>query len=221
MTPHRRMTEGRRSIVTAAAGVCVLAGTVALSAGIAGNWNVAPPAKPVPAGTVPPTAQRPVSSPIPAGLPRSQPTAVDIPQVGLHANLQAVTLSPDGEVPLPEDPVYAAWLASSPTPGERGASIVAGHVDTDHGPAAFYQLSAVHPGMAVAVKRRDGTTAHFTIDAVAVYPQNAFPAATVYAPAPGPALRLITCTGWDPDTRAYQDNVVVYATTHPRPVPDA
>ncbi|WP_251052155.1 MULTISPECIES: sortase domain-bontaining protein [unclassified Streptomyces] len=149
-------------------------------------------------------------------MSQSVPTGVRIPEVGLQAPLVPVQLPGNGKMPLPKDRARASWLASSVTPGERGTSIIAGHVDAPEGPAAFYNLSAVKPGMHIDVRRTDDTTARFTIDAVAVYPQDHFPAATVYGPTPGPSLRLLTCTGWDAAARKYRDNVVVYATMHTR-----
>jgi hypothetical protein len=44
------------------------------------------------------------------------------------------------------------------------------------------------------------------------YPKNAFPSDQVYAPTPGPELRLITCGGtFDRNRGSYRDNIVVYA----------
>ncbi|MEV0915696.1 sortase [Streptomyces sp. NPDC049967] len=150
-------------------------------------------------------------------MARSIPASVAVAGVSLRAAIQPVRTAEDGEIPLPDNPQQASWPDSSVTPGERGTAILAGHVDSTAGPAAFYNLSAVKPGMPVTVSRKDGSTAHFTIDAVAVYPKDDFPSSTVYGPTPGPSLRLITCTGWNADTREYHDNVVVYATPHTRP----
>lgn len=206
---------GRRSIWTAAATLCVLAG--ALAVGVALDGQSGPPPRPAPAGNLP--AQAPSTTPAVDGMPPSPPTTVQITDVDLKVPLVPVRISGSGQLPLPKDRDRASWLASSVTPGERGSAILAGHVDSADGPAAFYNLSAAKPGMQIAVTRRDGTTARFTIDAVAVYPKDKFPDSLVYGPTPGPSLRLITCTGWDPDEREYRDNVVVYATPHTKHSP--
>lgn len=209
---------GRRSIWTAAAALCALAG--ALAVGVAVHQQAGPPPRPRTVVHVsPPHAAGRATAP-PPGMARSVPTVVRIPAVGLKATLVPEELNGDGQLPLPQGKDRASWVGSSATPGERGTAILAGHVDTASGPAAFYSLGAAKPGMDVSVARRDGTTAHFTIDAVAVYPKNEFPDTTVYGPTPGPSLRLLTCTGWDPGTREYRDNVVVYATPHPEPAPE-
>lgn len=218
MTSDRALGKGRRGVWTAAAALSVLAGTGAM--GVAATHQSTPPPRPVAAGRIPQPLSPAPSTPRAESMSRSVPTSVRIPQVGLHASLVPVHISADGQLPLPEDPSRASWLASSVTPGERGTSIMAGHVDTLKGPAAFYHLSAVRPGMRIDVARADHTTARFTIDAVAVYPKDHFPDTQVYGPTPGPSLRLLTCTGWDAVAREYRDNVVVYATVHTqRPSP--
>lgn len=208
-------TTGRRGVWTAAAGACALAG--ALSLGIAIDDQRTPPPRPDAAGTVPPDSpsDRPRAAGK-AGMPRSVPLTVTVPRVGLTAKLRPVQLTDRGQMPLPADPASAGWLDSSAAPGENGTAVLAGHVDTQDGPAAFYELAGAKPGMRVEIRRTDGTTAEFTIDAVAVYPKDRFPD-RVYAPTTGPSLRLITCTGWDSDTETYRDNVVVYATPHATP----
>lgn len=208
-------TTGRRGVWTAAAGACALAAT--LSLGIAIDGRRTPPPRPATAGTVPPDppSDRPRTS-SKAGMPRSVPLTVTVPRVGLTAKLRPVSLTDSGEMPLPADPSSAGWLDSSAAPGESGTAVLAGHVDTADGPAAFFELGGVKPGMRIEVRRTDGTTAGFTVDAVATYPKDQFPD-RVYAPTTDPSLRLITCTGWDSDTETYRDNVVVYATPHATP----
>ncbi|WP_328864293.1 sortase domain-containing protein [Streptomyces sp. NBC_00304] len=201
---------GRRGIWTAAAALCVLGGALAVGAAV--HQQAGPPPRPRTVVSVSPPSPAGRATAPQAGMTRSVPTAVRIPAVGLKATLVPEELDADGQLPLPRGKGLASWVGSSATPGERGTSVLAGHVDTSSGPAAFYNLGAAKPGMDVAVARRDGTTARFTVDAVAVYPKNEFPDTTVYGPTPGPSLRLLTCTGWDPDARAYRENVVVYAT---------
>ncbi|MFJ1648160.1 sortase domain-bontaining protein [Streptomyces sp. NPDC088258] len=193
-----------------AAALCALTGSVAIVAAVAGQTP--PPPRATVAGTVPsgPPAGR-EGQVGPPGMPRSVPVEVAIPEVRLAARLQPVRTTDRGELPLPADPARASWLASSVTPGERGTAVLAGHVDSAGGPAAFYGLGAVTPGMTVTVRRADGSTARFTVDAVAVYPRARFPD-SVYAPTATAGLRMITCTGWDRAARMYRDNVVVYAT---------
>lgn len=179
--------------------------------------NAHPPPAPVVAGAVPVIAAAPparsAASAAPAGMPRAVPLRLAIAATGLQVSIQPVHSAPDGRVPLPADPRQAGWLATSAAPGENGTAVIAGHVDDTTGPAAFYGLGSARPGMAITISRADGSTAVFTIVATAVYPKDGLPDEAVYAPTPGPSLRLITCTGWDHHTHGYRDNLVVYATS--------
>jgi hypothetical protein len=165
----------------------------------------------------------PAPAPPHAPLPPAKPLRVDIASIGLHADVVGRGLR-DGTVdPPPYDtPDVAGWYRDGPAPGSPGAALLVGHVDTETGAAVFYTLATVRPGAPVDVTRSDGTVARFTVDAVETVPKTAFDPAHVYgyaSPAPHPELRLITCGGtFDPATRTYSANVVVYATltaSHP------
>ncbi|MYQ62138.1 MULTISPECIES: sortase domain-containing protein, partial [unclassified Streptomyces] len=203
-------TTGHHGVWTAVAAACAFAAALAIA--FAAVDRAAPPPSPTVAGTIPSSlTEERAARPSAAPLPRARPTRVTIPALGLKATLQPVGLTARSQLPLPADPTRASWLSSSAAPGENGTAVLAGHVDTDKGPAAFYQLSAATTGMRIDVSRADGATARFVVTAVAVYPRSHFPH-SVYEDTFGPSLHLITCTGWDNTAKVYRDNVVVYAT---------
>jgi hypothetical protein len=152
-----------------------------------------------------------------APLGRSIPVSVDIPAVGLHAEIMKVGLSNSGaiEVPPLDKALKAGWYDDGPTPGEPGPAVIDGHVDSHDVPqyrAAFYQLGAVRPGERVEVTRADRSVAEFTVDSVETAGKSQFPTHKVYGGVPYAALRLITCGGpFDSDAHSYEDNVIVYA----------
>jgi sortase (surface protein transpeptidase) len=114
---------------------------------------------------------------------------------------------------VPADFTLAGWYKHGPTPGEPGPAVIAGHIDSYHGPAVFSRLSALQPGGLVRVAEQDGLVAVFRVYAVGQYPKTAFPTSQVYANTNSPELRLITCGGaFDNRIHSYTDNVVVYAT---------
>jgi hypothetical protein len=166
--------------------------------------------------SAPPVVSSPVATTTgPAVLGRSVPVRLDIPAISVHTGLVSVGLNADGSVALPppraESP--AGWYQYLASPGETGTAVIFGHVDTARdGPAVFYRLGALRAGDRVSVDRADGSTAVFTVSAVAEYPKIAFPAVAVYGAVGYPVLRLITCGGtFDRAHRSYRDNIVVYA----------
>jgi len=143
----------------------------------------------------------------------ARPVAVAIPAIGVSSRLIYLGLAGDGTLQVPPDPAVAGWYTGSPAPGATGSAIIVGHIDSLTGPAVFYRLSRLRARDLVDVRRADGTTAVFRVDAVRMYPKDDFPTASVYGPTPDAELRLITCGGvFDPNLKSYLSNVVVYAT---------
>lgn len=162
--------------------------------------------EPVPTPVLPPPAPSPA---------RITPVRLDIPRIGVHTSLIRLGLNPDGTVEVPplESDAPAGWYGNSAIPGEIGAAVILGHVDSARdGPAVFYRLGKLRPGDAISVGRADGTVARFTVAEVAQYPKSRFPTRLAYGPTAYPALRLITCGGsFDRIHRSYRDNIIVSA----------
>lgn len=146
-------------------------------------------------------------------LPKSVPVRLEIPDIGLTTELSQVGKNADGSLEVPADANIAGWYRLSPTPGEIGPSIITGHVDTYTGPAVFFYLKDLVPGQTITITRKDKTKAHFRVDKVASFEQQAFPTKEVYGDIDYPGLRLITCGGvYDVLSGHYSHNTVVYAT---------
>ena len=214
----------RRRYVGGLAVLLVLAGIVVLVVGNRGQ-NHAPQPSPAAASTQAPasvpaaagTASSSSAAPAPRGplLPRSTPTSVRIPAIGVSSSLLGLGLNQDHTVqvpPLSRDS-KAGWYTGSPTPGELGPSLLLGHVDSaEYGPGVFFKLGALHKGDTVDVTRADSTVAVFRVDRVAAFPKDHFPTLEVYGNTDNAQLRLITCGGkFDFSARSYESNIVVFA----------
>ncbi len=154
------------------------------------------------------------TSPRPKGplMSRSVPVRVAIPSEQIDTSLLRLGLNADGSLQVPWKPLLAGWYTGSPTPGELGPAIIAGHVDSwATGPAVFYHLGDVRVGARVVVTRADRSVADFRVTAVTSYPKTAFPTDRVYGDVNRAELRLITCANWNSTTQEYDDNVVVFA----------
>jgi sortase (surface protein transpeptidase) len=141
---------------------------------------------------------------------------VEVPGIGVRSDLVDLRLDDTGALEAPTDFARAGWFVDGPQPGQPGPSVIAGHVDSQDGPAVFFRLHELAEGDEVLVHRADGSTIRFAVTRVEQYAKDAFPTDAVYGPVPGPELRLITCGGeFDADRRSYRDNIVVYATALP------
>ncbi|MFI9843130.1 class F sortase [Nonomuraea sp. NPDC051941] len=139
------------------------------------------------------------------------PESIGIPSIDVDAPLMKLGLSKDGEVELPpyEKPKVAGWYSGSAVPGEKGASVIIGHVDTKTAPAVFYKLRQLRKGETVKVERSDGKVVSFKVDHIEQVHKDSFPTRRVYLE---DGLKLVTCGGkFDYAKGEYLDNIIVYA----------
>jgi LPXTG-site transpeptidase (sortase) family protein len=139
------------------------------------------------------------------------PKSIDIPSIDVDASLMKLGLLKNGEVELPpyEKPKVAGWYTGSAVPGEKGASVIIGHVDTKTAPAVFYKLKQLRKGESVKVERSDGKVVEYKVDSIEQVHKDSFPTDKVYIE---DGLKLVTCGGkFDYAAGEYLDNVIVYA----------
>lgn len=145
---------------------------------------------------------------------RSIPVRIRIPAIGVDAAVAEVGKNPDGSIQVPPLAVHnlAAWYRYGPTPGQRGAAVIVGHVDSYTAPSVFYSLKYLRAGEKIYIALADGRQAVFSVDQLQDAAKTHFPTRSVYGALPYPGLRLITCGGsFDTATGHYLDNIIVYA----------
>lgn len=156
------------------------------------------------AGSSPRSAPERTSAPNPVG--------VRIPTIAVMAETIPLDLRADGSIEVPEDYDQTGWWADGPEPGEPGAAVILGHVDSVDGPAVFSRLGDLSIGDVVHVDREDGTSVSYQVDRIEQHPKDHFPTDAVYGrDGDESVLRLVTCGGrFDRDARSYVDNVIVF-----------
>jgi LPXTG-site transpeptidase (sortase) family protein len=195
------------SVIAAAGAFLITHALLARSPGLPAGALVIP----ANVGTAAPT---PAAPPTAAPLAASAPTRIEIPALDVSAPMMALGLSDNGSVQVPplENHNLAGWYKGSVTPGERGTSVILGHVDSYTGESVFFNIKTLRAGDQVRVFRADGSTAVFSVDGVQKVVKSTFPAEAIYANTTYPSLRLITCGGpFDKADGQYLDNIVVYA----------
>ncbi|MFF6996859.1 class F sortase [Streptomyces sp. NPDC008313] len=202
----------RRRAPWGAVALVLLTGLALIRNG-SGEFDVGPPQ---PASAAAAENSRPPAATFtkgPAALPYSAVDRVRIPAIQVDAPVTPVGLDVDGWVDAPpaEDPNLAGWFTGAVSPGEKGTSVIVGHVDNKRGPAVFYGLGALNKGNRIEVQRADGKVAVFGIYGVEVFEKDDFPGERVYGNAETPELRVITCGGGFSKQNGYAGNVVVFA----------
>jgi sortase (surface protein transpeptidase) len=142
----------------------------------------------------------------------ADPVRLRIPAIDVDAPVDPLEVDQDGVLPAPGSDERTGWWLDGPEPGERGPSVIAGHIDSYRGPAVFFRLTDLDVGDRIFVDRADGTTAEFVTGRIEQHDKFAFPTEAVYGDRLDAQLRLITCGGeFDDEYRRYLDNIIVYA----------
>ncbi|MBZ6285897.1 class F sortase [Streptomyces olivaceus] len=195
--------------------LCAVALLVLAVSLVGGNDTSADSSGP-PLPAQPGTSAPPASPASPAGraLPRAKPERLLIPEISVDAPFTDLAIGKNGQLQPPpaDDTNLVGWYAGGVSPGEKGTSVIAGHVDTKTSAAVFARLDRLNEGDVFKVERADGRTASFTVDSLETFEKDAFPSERVYGDADRPEVRLITCAGdYDHKVKDYTDNLVVFA----------
>lgn len=204
--PPRRRTAAACTVVTGVTLACVgISALISAPEPTATRTDIGTlPVHSGPDEAVTPSASR---------TPASPPARIRIPAIRLDQKPVGLRVQQDGRLGVPKDPARVGWWSDGPRPGDAGAVVIVGHVDSATGPGAFHGLSSLRPGDKITLTRDDRTTLTFTVQALRQYEKDALPDSQVYATTGPPALRLITCGGtYDRGRGEYRDNLVVYAT---------
>ncbi|MFD3517483.1 class F sortase [Streptomyces sp. NPDC058657] len=149
-----------------------------------------------------------------AAIAPSVPDRIAVPGIEVDAAVASVGLDGKGEMETPpmDRPMEASWYRQGPTPGERGAAVIVGHMDTpETEKAVFHDLKDLRKRDEIKVHRRDGATAVFAVDSVETFKKDSFPTDKVYNRTDKAELHLITCGGSLTPNRHWDSNVVVFA----------
>lgn len=143
--------------------------------------------------------------------PIADPVRVEVPAIGVDADLIEVGLKADGAMEVP-DFGLAGWYGNGPSPGAAGPAVIVAHVDSRQGPDVFHRLRELAPGNEIRVHGADGETFTWTMDSSELVDKDRLPTDRIWNDTEQPVLRLITCGGeFDRSARSYRSNVIVYA----------
>ncbi|WP_125610713.1 class F sortase [Specibacter cremeus] len=236
MGTRDRSRRGRRIASAAAAllfaggatviGIGVADGSgLAASSGAAGRTaspTTAAPTHPATGGGTPTAATGAPYIPVlpkpatPTGpiLPAAIPVTLDVPDIGVHADLMQLGRATNGaaETPPGQSGTLAGWYKFSPAPGQLGPAVILGHINTDYSNiGVFYRLHELRSGDEFTVHRSDGLAAVFRVYKLAEFPKSGFPTFGVYGNTDRAEIRLITCGGFNAASGQYTENTVAYA----------
>src|SRR5436305_2219643 len=135
-------------------------------------------------------------------VPASNPVRLIIPALAINAPVEEVGTQANADLGTPTQNPWqdVGWYSLGPQPGERGSTVIDGHLDRPGGyPAVFWHLRDVHVGDTVMVIDAQRKILHFRVTYVALYPPQDAPLQEIFGNNGGNYLNLITCAGdWIP-----------------------
>lgn len=144
------------------------------------------------------------------------PVRLTIPKLGVSAGFQLNGTAADGTIEIPTNVTDVGWYTGSPRPGEKGNSIITGHVAqirrsvvTKQG--VFFNLNTLQPGDTLSVQNDKGETITFVVRESRLYDPAADATDVFNSRDNGAHLVIITCEGtWNQAQLSYSKRLVVF-----------
>jgi LPXTG-site transpeptidase (sortase) family protein len=138
------------------------------------------------------------------------PVRLMIPSIGVDAAVEYVGLNNSGEMNVPSKTINVGWFYLGPRPGEKGSSVIAGHLSGENGEVGvFADLSKLKTGDKLFVEDSNGAVLTFMVQEIREYEPGY--AEEVFSLNDHPRLNLITCDGiWDEEKQSYSKRLVVF-----------
>jgi LPXTG-site transpeptidase (sortase) family protein len=141
------------------------------------------------------------------------PSRFQIPKLDVDSYVEHVGYTDDGRMDEPERWEDVAWFQYGYLPGDQGNAVIAGHLDSDTGPAIFAGLYLMEPGDEVILTGEDGEELTFMVTRVERVEAENAPLDDIFGPSDEANLNLITCEGhFDPEEEDYDHRLIVYTT---------
>lgn len=143
--------------------------------------------------------------------PLHNPVRIVIPAISTAANIIPVGVEKEGVMETPPART-AGWYKFGPVPGAPGPAVIIAHSYFNHERDVFYGLKRLQAGDEIQVYDGSGDVAVFVVDSKEEILKTELPTERIWNNTSEPVLRLVTCGGtFDPETRHFLSNVVVYA----------
>lgn len=142
-----------------------------------------------------------------------QPRKIIIEKIDVDGCIQRVGFDQNNAIAVPTNIHLAGWFVNSVVPGDKGNSIIDGHVLGRYNDAIFGRLKELRPKDTIKIQYGDGSMKSFTIEETQNYTvAEAGLEMFNQLPKVEKQLTLITCTGsYSSRTQTYDKRLIVRA----------
>ncbi len=140
-----------------------------------------------------------------------EPKKIRITKINVDAYIQKAGVDQNKRVAVPNNVHLAAWFADSVKPGQKGLSIIDGHVSGRQTEGVFEQIGKLSAGDEVEIEMGNGTIKKYkVIESQQIKESEAVSVLFDQSPKVVSQLNLITCGGrFDRSTNQYEDRIIV------------
>ena len=143
----------------------------------------------------------------------NDPKKIKISSIGVDAYIQNVGVDQNNQVAVPTNLYLVGWFVDTVRPGEKGLSLIDGHVSGRRNDGVFKDLDKLKVGDEYAVEFGDGTTEKFKVIGKESAPVSKA-VSVMFSQRPGVSnqLNLVTCSGaFDAKTSTYSERLTVFS----------
>lgn len=141
----------------------------------------------------------------------TDPKYITLPSIKAEGFLQKVGVDQNKQVATPGNIFMAGWFVDTVRPGQKGLSVIDGHVNGIKNAGIFKNIAKLEKGDNYSIEFGDGSKQSFAVTEVKDVPV-ADAASVLFSqdPAVTNQLNLITCSGkFNQKTRQYENRVIV------------
>lgn len=102
-------------------------------------------------------------------VPDNQPRLIKLPSIDVEGYIQRVGIDQNGAMAVPSNIHFVGWYIHGVAPGEKGLSIIAGHVNGRYSPGIFARLRELTPGTIFQIQMGDLSWREFRVFRIADY----------------------------------------------------
>jgi sortase (surface protein transpeptidase) len=144
-------------------------------------------------------------------VPANQPRLISIERIGVRAMVQRVSNTKANAIAAPSNIYYAGWYTQAAIPGQKGLSVIDGHVSGVYKPGVFKRLGELRRNDIIVIEYGNHRIKRFKVVELLRVPESQAGATVLSAePSLGSQLNLITCAGsFNNRTGQYSDRLIV------------
>jgi LPXTG-site transpeptidase (sortase) family protein len=137
------------------------------------------------------------------------PLLLNIPKLNINANIQYVSLTPDGLMDVPSNQFEVAWYQPGTPPGEIGSAVITGHFGKEN--SVFNDLDELKKGDEIKIINDQSNAVVFVVSKTEKYEADDNASTVFFSDDNQAHLNLITCQGvWNKNTKSYPSRLIIF-----------